>query len=210
MHQIDEVRGPIPAFGFRHAVEAHAVFDVLLHVQPVERRVGLEDHAAIAARTQNLVAVKRQSAAGRVLEAGHHAQNGRLATAGGTEQHAKLVVEHVEGHVDHGLYGGLGPDAKLLGHLPDGKLGVIIRIHRKRAHASLESVPILNANTAGRSTTDSAPRDGAPPRQRPPPRGRELVADRSPTGRSPPGAGRSEASSRCRRPDRPFSSSDQT
>ena len=58
LHQLDVMVGPVAALPLGHAVEAHAVLHVLLHREPVERRVGLEDHAPVAAGPGDLVAVE--------------------------------------------------------------------------------------------------------------------------------------------------------
>ena len=89
--------------GLGHAVDPHAVLDVLLHRHPVEGGVALEHHAARLVRTVDLLAVEEHRAAGRIFEPRDQAEHGGFAAARGAEQRANLSFLHVERHIAHGL-----------------------------------------------------------------------------------------------------------
>src|SRR5262249_13176894 len=66
------------------------------HREPREQRVGLEHHAAIAARPVDRPAVERHRAGRGLGEAGDDAQQGRLAAARGPEDADEVVVGDAE------------------------------------------------------------------------------------------------------------------
>ena len=93
-----------------------------LHVPPHRhvrvQRVALEDHGDVAVLRLDVVdlaAPDLDGAFGRLLEAGDHAQRGRLPAAGRPEQDEELLVGHLQGEVvDRGHVG------EALRHLTDG------------------------------------------------------------------------------------------
>ena len=61
--------------------------------------VGLEDHGDVAVLGGHVVhdlAVDEQLALADLLQAGHHAQGGGLAAAGGADQHDELLVRDLQ------------------------------------------------------------------------------------------------------------------
>ena len=67
--------------------------------------VALEHHGDIAVLGGDVVhqlAVDVQLAAGDLLQAGHHAQGGGLAAAGGADQNDELLVRDVQAELLHG------------------------------------------------------------------------------------------------------------
>ena len=80
------------SFGDALALEAEG--DVLLDAQVREQRVALEDGVGRAAgrrQAGHVVAVEQHRALARLLEAGDHAQGGRLAAAGRAEHGEELA-----------------------------------------------------------------------------------------------------------------------
>ena len=81
------------------ALDAQAVLDVLLHGHVREQRVVLEhgvDVALVGRARGDVAAVEQHAAARRALEAGDHAQAGRLARARRPEQREELAARDVE------------------------------------------------------------------------------------------------------------------
>ena len=79
---------------------------VLVHGHVRVERVVLEHHGHVAVLRRHIVdhlAVDHDLAVGDVLEAGDHAQGGRLAAAGRPDQHHEFLVGDVEIDAAHGL-----------------------------------------------------------------------------------------------------------
>ena len=98
---------PLAALLRRDPLELQAVLDVLLDREPAERRVGLEDHAAVAARLADRLPVEEDLPLRRREEAGDGLQDRRLAAPRGAEEDDDLahpgLVDDVEGDVADGL-----------------------------------------------------------------------------------------------------------
>ena len=76
-------------------LHAQAELDVLRDILVRKQRVALKDHAEIAVARLEIVhhaPVDADFARGRILEAGNHAQGGRLAAAGRSDEHDELAV----------------------------------------------------------------------------------------------------------------------
>ena len=73
--------------------------DVLLHGQPGEHAVFLEDDATLRAGSFDRVAVEQHLAGGRLLEAGQHAHHRGLAAAGRTDHGDEVAVIDVVGDI---------------------------------------------------------------------------------------------------------------
>ena len=95
--------------GARHAFVAQRELQVAAHAHVRIEREQLEHHRDVAlARPQvgHVLAVQRDRAAGRVFQAGDHAQRGRLAAARRAQQHDELAVfEHQRGAAHRGEVG---------------------------------------------------------------------------------------------------------
>src|SRR5205814_3402568 len=75
---------------------------VVVHAHVRVERVVLEHHGDVAVHRRQIVhhpAVDADLAGGDVLEAGDHAQRGRLAAARGPDQHHELAVTDLEADV---------------------------------------------------------------------------------------------------------------
>ena len=91
--------------GLRQLAHLEAEGDVLGDRHVREQRVALEHHAGIAPprrQVRDVAPAEADRAAGRLDEAGDHAQRRRLAAAGGAEQHHELAVRDIESDVAHG------------------------------------------------------------------------------------------------------------
>ena len=96
-HQIEIVIADRVALGGRDMVglERQAEGDVLLHRQPGEYAVLLEDDAAFGAGPRDGASVEQDLAGRRLLEAGQHAHHGGLAAAGRTDHRDEIAVVDV-------------------------------------------------------------------------------------------------------------------
>ena len=107
--QLEDVRRPGDAlvhFVARHTAHLEREGEVLAHGHERIERVVLEHHGDVALLRRQLVddAVADANDAGADgLETCQHAQQRRLATAGGTDQHHELAVVDGETAVDHGV-----------------------------------------------------------------------------------------------------------
>ena len=75
--------------------------DVLRHRHMRKERVALEHHAEgarLGASLSDVLALAHQAPDGRLLEAGHDHEKGRLAGAGGAEQGQKFAAADIERH----------------------------------------------------------------------------------------------------------------
>ena len=106
IQQLEELRHtrrnvePPPAF------DAQSEGDVLEHVHGLEQRVALEDEANVALLHGHVVdalAADKDVALGRHLQAGDHAQDGRLAAPTGTQQRQQLAFLDGEADVLDGV-----------------------------------------------------------------------------------------------------------
>ena len=88
---LDQLAHDPAPLGNGHPVDLQAIGDVVGDVEPGERRVFLEHHAAFAARTLDRLAVEQHLSAVGPVEAGDQAQDGGLAAARGAQQYAELA-----------------------------------------------------------------------------------------------------------------------
>jgi hypothetical protein len=82
-----------------HLLDAEAEGDVLVHREVGVQRVALEDHRDVAITRRDMVddpLADPDHALAHRLEAGEHAERGRLAAAGGPDQHHELPVGDVQ------------------------------------------------------------------------------------------------------------------
>ena len=150
---VDEEIHPLTAFVDGHPVQAHAVLDILFDGQPRKRCIALEHHAAVATGPDDLLAVKGKPPCGRALKSSHHVQDGRLAAAGRTQQHADLVVDYIEGNIAHRHHAAAAPDRVLLGDMLQYQFAAALLREGVAGHGIR-----LRASTRGAET---APRIGA-------------------------------------------------
>ena len=90
------------ALGLVHPALAQRELDVLRHRQVRVEGVALEDHGHVAVLGVDVVdhpLADGDGPLGHLLEPGHHAQGGGLATARGAEQHEQLAVCDGQGQV---------------------------------------------------------------------------------------------------------------
>ena len=100
--QVHHLQQFVDALGLlfaRRAADAQRVGDVVADRQMREQRQRLEHHAEIALvrrHRRDVLAVEHDRAAGRLFEAGDHAQQRGLAAAGRAEQADECAVRHGE------------------------------------------------------------------------------------------------------------------
>ncbi len=83
----------------RFLVDLHAEADVLCNGHVREKCIGLKDHAHIALVGRlvgDIGIIERDLAGGGDLKAGDHAQSGRFAAAGRTEEGNELALFHIQ------------------------------------------------------------------------------------------------------------------
>ena len=98
-HHAERLLGAAAALGAWHALDAQAVLDVLLHAHVREQRVVLEDRVdvpVVGRAPGHVDAAEQDAPRARQLEAGDHAQAGRLARARRPEHREELAAAHVE------------------------------------------------------------------------------------------------------------------
>src|SRR5206468_11595992 len=95
-HTLDVVRDDAPALGGGRALLAQTEPDVLRDGEPGEEGVGLEDHAALGARSGHGLAIEEHAARGGAVGSGHDAQERRLAATVRAEQADEVVVGYAE------------------------------------------------------------------------------------------------------------------
>ena len=103
--QLRDVGHAARDLGLRGAPRLQAVAHVLAHRHVRVERVGLEDHGDVpAARSEvgHVAVADPDLAAGHVLEARDHPQQGRLAAARGADEHEELAVGDLERDVVDG------------------------------------------------------------------------------------------------------------
>ena len=97
----------LAALRLRHALPLEAVFHVVAHRQPAERRVGLEHHAAVPAHRRDRLPLEQNLAGRRPEQPRDRLQDGGLPAPGRPEEHDDLavagLVEDLERHVAHRL-----------------------------------------------------------------------------------------------------------
>src|SRR5262249_16361812 len=98
-NQVDEGLRPPVTFVAREPHPLQAVEDVAAHRLPRKQREMLKDDAAIRARRADRLALEEDLAGFRGGEAADEAEQGQLATAGGSEQRDEFTPPHVERHV---------------------------------------------------------------------------------------------------------------
>jgi hypothetical protein len=105
------------------AAQAHAEADVLLHGHVRVQGVVLEDHGDVAVLgllVGDHPVADGDLAVGDLVQAGDHAQDGRLAAARRADQDHELAAVDLEGHVAHGL----DAAGELLAHVLENDLPI--------------------------------------------------------------------------------------
>ncbi len=123
-HGLDALGDPV----LGHAFALQSERDVLPHRQVREERIRLEHHvdrAVVGRDVGEVAAVEHDAPRGRRLEAREHAQQGRLAAAGGADQREDLALGDVQVDVIHGLVA-----AEILDHVLDLQKGCCVRCLR--------------------------------------------------------------------------------
>lgn len=117
VHQLEHLGHALVDLGLRQLVLLEAEGDVLRHGHVREQCVGLEHHVdrpLVGRHVGDVHAVEQDAPGGGTLEAGEHAQQGRLARTGAAEQGEDLTL--VDGQRDVINSNGL---VELLGHAVD-------------------------------------------------------------------------------------------
>ncbi|MCY1545954.1 hypothetical protein D9M68_819250 [compost metagenome] len=102
LHQLEHLRHAGVDLFLAHLVLLEAEGDVLRHAHVREQRVGLEHHVdrpLVRGQVGDVLAVEEDAPLGRPLEAGEHAQQGRLARSRTTEQGEDLALVDGQRHV---------------------------------------------------------------------------------------------------------------
>ena len=101
LDQLQHLGDAFPDLRLGHAFLLQAVGDVLVDRHVGKQRVGLEHHvdrALVGRHGGHVHAVDEDAAGRRLLEAGQHAQQRRLAAAGAAENREELAAMDVERH----------------------------------------------------------------------------------------------------------------
>ncbi len=126
-------------FGLGQAVAAQAEGDVVEHREVRKERVALEHHVhrpLVGRQLGQVAAVERDRSGGRRLEAGEHAQQRRLAAAGGAEQGEHLALGDVDRDVVDGTVA-----VEVLDDVRDAKESVVGHALGRRKRAILQQRP---------------------------------------------------------------------
>src|SRR5690606_38610272 len=96
---------PLADFGFRYAPQLETERDVLedIHMRP--ERMALEHHAGrtlLGRQARNVFAINGDRAVSRLLEPSDHAQQGRLARAGWSQQADEFAILDIEREIVDG------------------------------------------------------------------------------------------------------------
>src|SRR5215813_14797133 len=105
---VGDLAHPLYALLRRDLLHAQAELDVLRDIFVGKQCVTLKDHAEIAVARLEIVydaAVDADFARGRILEARDHAQSGRLAASGWSDEHDELAFLDHEIQVFDGVHG---------------------------------------------------------------------------------------------------------
>ena len=95
----------------------HGKCQVAFDREPGQQRVALEHHAAIQAGAVDFALVHEYAATGGFFQAGHHVQDGALATAGVADHADELALADAEVHVlEHRRLVGTVALAQVLDH----------------------------------------------------------------------------------------------
>ena len=103
-HSLELLRHAPPRLGPVDLLALEAEGDVLLHVKVREEGVALEHGVGRALErgtARYVLAVEEHAALAGFLEAGDHAERGRLAAAGRAEHREELAARNVQAHVPH-------------------------------------------------------------------------------------------------------------
>src|SRR4029077_8775586 len=90
-NRVQETVDRLFALRLGDAVDFHTVSDVIGDREPGKRSVFLKNHASVFSGMSDGLAVDQYLAAGWLVQAGDHAQQRGLATAGRAKQHAELA-----------------------------------------------------------------------------------------------------------------------
>ncbi len=132
-------------FRFRHAVLFQSEGDILLDRHVGEQRIGLEHHvdrALVGRDAAHVLAVQRDAARCRLLEARQHAHQRGLAAARSAKQRKELAIENIERQIIDG-----GEVAENLRHIFKRNEGLGRRVVPRRKLAAktakrFHSVPL--------------------------------------------------------------------
>ncbi|MND94965.1 hypothetical protein D3C80_872040 [compost metagenome] len=105
VHQLEHLGHAGIDLGLGHLVLLQAEGDVLRHGHVREQRIGLEHHVnrpLVRRHVSDVYAIEENSPLGWSLETSQHAQQGRFARAGATEQGEDLALLDFQGHIVHG------------------------------------------------------------------------------------------------------------
>ena len=104
IHLLQVLHGQILGLFALDALHLQSEHNVLLHGEPGEQGVLLEDHAALGAGAGDLLAFAVDSAGSGLVEAGDDVEQGRLTAAGGAYHADEFVLIDVQVHPVQGYH----------------------------------------------------------------------------------------------------------